>query len=212
MAASRIFGHLFSFAFNPLFMPLFGMTWILYYGQSTETQLMHPLLKRYLLAITAVFSSLLPLFTLVIMKIFGLTEKLELPRRRDRLLPIAISAVYAVFGFYFVARVPNQNPFFYLLPLASAGVLLVALVFTSRFQISIHLMGVGALSATFVLASQFLAADFLYALLASMLVAGFTGFARITLNAHKPYQVYTGYLVGFAAQYLGMSVLAMVMY
>lgn len=212
MSAARAFGQLFSFAFNPLFMPLFGMVWILYYGQSAETELMHPLMKRYLLAITAVFCSLLPLFTLVLMKLFGLTEKLELPRRRDRLLPIAISAVYAAFGFYFISRIPNQNPFFYLLPLGSAVVLLVALVFTSRFQISIHLMGVGALSATFVLASQFLAADYLYALLASILVAGFTAFARITLNAHKPYQVYTGYLVGFASQYLGISLLAMWLY
>lgn len=193
-------------------MPLFGMVWILYYSSAADTELMHPLMKRYLLAITAVFSSLLPLFTLVLMKVFGLTEKLELPRRRDRLLPIAVSAVYAVFGFYFVSRIPNQNPFFYLLPLGSAVVLLVALAFTARFQISIHLMGVGALSATFVLASQFLSADFLYAVLTSVLVAGFTAFARITLNAHKPYQVYTGYLVGFATQYLGISLLAMVLY
>ncbi len=78
MSAARL-RPIFSFAFNPLFMPLFGMVWILYYGQSAETELMHPLMKRYLLAITAVFCSLLPLFTLVLMKLFGLTEKLELP-------------------------------------------------------------------------------------------------------------------------------------
>lgn len=185
-------------------MPLFGMVWILYFSQAADTELMHPLMKRYLLSITAVFSSLLPLFTLVLMKVFGLTEKLELPRRRDRLLPIAVSAVYAVFGFYFMTRIPNQNPLFYLLPLGSAVLLLTALAFTSRFQISIHMMAVGALTATFVLTPYFLPANSLYPVLASILVAGFTGFARIVLNAHKPYQVYTGYLVGFAAQYLGV--------
>lgn len=210
-SVARAFAQLFSFFFNPLFMPLFGMVWILYFAPAPQTQLMHPMLKRYLLSVTAMFSSLLPLFTLVLMKFFGLTDKLELPRRRDRLMPIAVSCVYALLGFYFVQRLPGIiNPLFYLLPLGSAFVLFTALACTARFQVSIHLMGVGALCATFVLAGQFLGVDALIPLLAGIVMAGLTGFARITLNAHKPYQVYAGYLIGFAAQYV--SVLLMSMY
>jgi len=212
MTASRFFGQLFSFVFMPLFIPVFGMVWILYFGGGPETEMMHPVVKTYLLSVTAVFSSLLPLVTLIFMKVFGLTEKMELPKRRDRLMPIAISVVYAVFGYVFVLRVPNQNPFFYLLPLGSAAVLLVALVCTARFQISIHLLSIGALTATFVLATQFLGWNYLLPVLGSIVMAGCTGFARITLNAHKPYQVYTGYLTGFATQYVSMILLAWLLF
>lgn len=204
MATKRFFGHLFSFLFMPLFMPLFGMVWILYFGGGPETEMMHPVAKTYLLSVTAVFCSLLPLVTLIFMKVFGLTDKMELPNRRDRIMPIAISVVYAVFGYVFILRVPNQNPFFYLLPLGSASVLLIALVCTVRFQISIHLLSIGALTATFVLATQFLGWNYLLPVLASIAIAGCTGFARITLNAHKPYQVYTGYLTGFVTQYVSI--------
>lgn len=203
MTPSRFFGRLFSFLFNPLFMPLFGMVWVLYYGGS-ETETMHPVVKRYLLTVTAVFCSVLPLMTLVLMKVFGLAEKLELPRRRDRLMPIAMSAVYAVVGYFFVIKIPHQNPFFYLLPLGSASVLAVAFLCTLRFQVSLHMMGIGALTATYVLAGRFLGGNHLLPLTASLLMAGCTGFARISLNAHKPYQVYTGYLTGFAVQYVAV--------
>lgn len=202
MTVSRFFGKLFSFLFNPLFMPLFGVLVVMYWAGDLLP--IHPLAKKFLLIITAIFHSVLPLLTVVLMQLFGLTNKIELPNRRDRLMPIALSMVYAAFGYVFLLKIPQLNMLFYLLPLGSCVVLLVAFLFTMRFQISIHLMSVGALTATYVLAAQFLSANFYVPIIVSIVVAGCTAFARITLNAHKPYQVYWGYTVGFVAQYFSV--------
>lgn len=201
MKTETFFGKLFSFLFNPLFMPLFGVIGVMYWSDDIA---MVPILKRYVLIITAVFHAILPLFTLIVMKLFGLTPKLELPRRRDRLMPITLSFGYAIFGYFFLMKIPLLNPLFYLLPLGSGVVLLFAFLFTSRFQISIHLMSAGALTATYVLAQQFFGIDFFIPVILSIAVAGLTAFARISLNAHKPYQVYYGYLVGFASLYFSI--------
>jgi len=205
MTPSRFFGQLFSFLFNPLFMPLFGVAGILYWDTGNGL-VVHPMIKTYLLVITAIFHSILPLITLVMMKLFGLTNKLELPNRRDRLAPIAISIVFAVFGYFYITKIPSVNTLFYLLPLGSSVVLVGAFLFTTRFQISLHLMSVGALTATYLLATQFTGSNFLIPVVISILVAGCTAFARITLNAHKPYQVYVGYLVGFTLLYFSVLI------
>ena len=197
----------FSALFNPLFIPIFGIGWILYLSHAPEMLIMHPLLKRLILVITLVFSTLLPLMTIVLMKIFGLTNHMELPRRKDRLMPILLSVGYSIFGFVFLIKIPNLNPFFFLLPLGSAAVLLVTFFCTMRFQISLHMAAIGALTGTFLVSGYLLGPYFLLPLLFSILIAGCTGFARIALNAHKPYQVYSGYLTGLVTQ--SISVLAL---
>lgn len=193
-----------SLLFNPLFIPLAGITWLLYLDQSVQTEVMNPLLKRYLFYVTLVFSTLLPLVTLILMKVFGLTYSLELPNRQDRLLPLLLSSGYCLFGYAFIRQIPGLNPFFLLLPLGSFCVLAAAFLFTMRFQISLHLMATGALTGTFTLAPRFLGTDYLPAVAFSVAVAAFTAFARIRLNAHKPYQVYSGYLTGFIVQYFSV--------
>ncbi len=196
-----------SVIFNPLFIPLIGIGWLLYIDRSIQTEVMHPLLKQYLFYVTLVFSTLLPLVTLILMKVFGLAGSMELPYRRDRLLPLSLSAGYCLFGYAFIRQIPNLNPLFTLLPLGSFCVLAVAFLFTMRFQISLHLMAIGALTGTFTLASRFLGADYLHAVALSVGMAAITGFARIRLNAHKPYQVYSGYLTGFMIQYFSVILL-----
>lgn len=205
MRITNFLGKLFSFLFNPLFMPLLGIIGILYWSSDT-VMVMHPAMKNYLLLITTVFHCLLPLITVALMKLLGLTSSIELPRRRDRLMPIALSLGYAVFGYFFLVQIPGLDFLFYLLPLGSSAVLLTAFFFTSRFQISIHLMAVGALTATYVLATQFLGMNLFIPVLVSVAIAGCTAFARIRLNAHKPYQVYWGYLTGFAAHYFSVII------
>jgi hypothetical protein len=204
---SRLMAILFSVLFNPLFIPLFGISWVLFADKSIQVEIMHPKLKHYLLYVTLIFSTLLPLITLILMKIFGLIESLELPYRRDRKLPILLSAAYSLFGYLFVRQIPQLNPLFLFLPLGSFCVLMAAYFFTLRFQISLHLMAIGALTGTFTLASRFLGTDYLSAVYITVGMAAITAFARIRLNAHKPYQVYSGYLSGFLVHYISVTLL-----
>lgn len=39
--------------------------------------------------------------------------------------------------------------------------------------------------------------DFTAMIIYGLIVSGLLGFARLKLNAHKPFQVYTGFLLGF---------------
>lgn len=206
------FGKLFSYLFNPLIIPLLGIGWILYLDNSAETEIMHPLMKRFILMITLVFSTFLPLVTLMLMRFFGLTEHMSLPKRQDRIMPLLLSIGYCLFGYVFFTRLPSLNPLFYLLPLGTAAVLSVAVLCTFKFQISLHLMAVGALTGTWVLAGYFLGSSYFLPVLLSVVIAACTAFGRIVLNAHKPYQVYVGYLTGFTVQYVSVLMLYRILF
>lgn len=206
MRIRLVLGKFFSWLFNPLFMPLYGMGMLLFWNGG-ETVVIHPSLKWVLLAVTTIFHFLLPLVTLLMTKFFGFADSLELPVRRQRILPLAISAVYAVSGYFFLVKISMLNPLFYLLPLGTAGVLFCALFFTMRFQISIHMMAAGALTSSLVLGGQFLMANFELPIAISIIMASLIGFARISLNAHKPYQVYSGYVAGFMTQYFSVKLI-----
>ncbi len=67
-------------------------------------------------------------------------------------------------------------------------------------KVSLHTMGMGNLLAI-IIAGSFVSLYGLGGVLAvGILTAGLVGSARLALNAHKPREVYYGYLLGFAAQ------------
>jgi membrane-associated phospholipid phosphatase len=65
-----------------------------------------------------------------------------------------------------------------------------------RWRISSHMLGIGGIIGLIMATSIIYGADIILYLVISMLLAGFIGFSRLSLNAHTPAQVYTGLAVG----------------
>lgn len=76
--------------------------------------------------------------------------------------------------------------------------MLIALVTLINFKwkISIHMIGIGGLTGVFIGLAINLSLNLTVMIGAFIALAGLVGFARLQLNAHKPSEIYAGYLIG----------------
>jgi hypothetical protein len=76
--------------------------------------------------------------------------------------------------------------------------LLAGLLINLFSKISLHALGWGAFAASLTAIDIRLGADFHLHVVASILLGGIAGFARLRQQAHNPSQLYAGYLTGIA--------------
>ena len=93
---------------------------------------------------------------------------------------------------------------FYAYMLGGLITLLITLLITIRFKISIHMVGMGGLMALIIFISFYLKVNLSFYLILAVLIAGITGTARLQLKAHNPVEVYSGFILGFAVVMLMM--------
>ena len=125
--------------------------------------------------------------------------------RHERFVPFIIQAVLMMIAYYMLTQIVLPRMFYLLLLGAIASVIIVILV-TFRWKISIHMVGIGGITGMlFGLSSLFLI-DLRIPIIVSFLVAGILGTARLRMGAHQPAQLYVGYLVGFVCEYLLLSI------
>jgi hypothetical protein len=77
-----------------------------------------------------------------------------------------------------------------------------------KWKISAHLIGIGGLFGALFFYAVYFIADFIYILMLVSLLSGAVAYARLQLKAHRPAQVYAGFLTGFIGMmmilYIGM--------
>ena len=78
----------------------------------------------------------------------------------------------------------------------------VALVITSRWKISIHMLGIGGVIGAIIGISQRFQFDHSILLIALILFAGLIGYSRLKTNSHNFRQVYAGFIVGIAVEWI----------
>jgi len=76
------------------------------------------------------------------------------------------------------------------------------LIISYWWKISIHLVGIGGLIGFLIAFSLRLYTDVLLSLIIAILIAGMLASARLYSKAHKPLQVYSGFLLGFVIMML----------
>jgi membrane-associated phospholipid phosphatase len=125
--------------------------------------------------------------------------------REERLFPYLSNFVLMLLSAYmiYLMRLPRV---FFLLTLGAAAAVLIAVIINTKWKISIHMVGLGALIGTLFGLSSFLLIDLRMIIILFLIVAGLVGVARLTLGAHRPSQIYAGFLVGFLCEYLLLSI------
>lgn len=79
------------------------------------------------------------------------------------------------------------------------AILLTAFI-NLKFKISAHMVGIGGLLGVLISISYLIKFDMTLFYIFVIILAGIVGFARLTLNEHKPLQVYAGFLLGLTIQ------------
>jgi hypothetical protein len=132
----------------------------------------------------------------------GYVGGLTLEHRPERNLPFFFTGVcFAVTSYIFHQEAYFDRLFFYIMTLITLSVFLTFL-FSFRWKISAHAVGVGgALGILFLLNKMLPENQLLYIIVVGIILSGGVLSARLALDAHSPAEVYSGFLLGFSLSF-----------
>lgn len=196
-----VLARFFSYLFHPLFIPLYVTAFLAYlhprffagYGQLEKNWLMMRV------AYTMVF---LPLMTVFLLRRLRFIDSFFLETQRDRIIPYVACGIF-FFWIYLVFR--NQPAIPPVLTAFCLGVFLAvsaALICNIFFKISMHAIGMGGVLGLMgfltVTGTVFMATP----VLISLLLTGVVCSSRLLISNHRPFEIYTGLLLGMSSQCL----------
>lgn len=179
---------------HPMLMPLYAI-FLIFHSNTFLDYTPFPLVKAIYM-IMFITTILLPLSCLPLLKSYSLITSYSLTERKDRMVPLGLAILSYSLGLYLLMKLPGANVFGRL-QLAGIISLVLLLIISYWWKISLHMAGIGGLCALiFTFSIRFstsLRAMFMLAILA----AGLLAFSRLKLGVHKPSQVYVGFILGF---------------
>jgi len=183
-----------SLILHPLFMPVYGIL-ILFYISGTFLSFLPGIVKRIVLIIIAVNTIILPLSVVPFYISQKVIKSIHMDTSGERIIPLAMNSIFFYLGFYLLNRlqVPDLIKMYVL---ASFSVVVVTLLVSLKWKISIHMIGIGGLTGAILSISWHLGVDMKEVWMGLILCGGLIGFARLELNKHTPVQVYSGFFIG----------------
>ena len=186
---------------HPFLVPLYLMLVLLF----SRTIFSHypPNIKIYLVWVVLLYTMVLPVLTLVVLRSLGKLTDYRVSRRRERYLPLAVGVLCYLLCAMTIAKIPSA---FLLrkMMLAAAGCELLCLVVTLRWKISLHLTGMGAATALLALLSIAGVGNLMVPLLATVAGTGLLASSRLYLGCHNGLQILAGFCGGFLVMLLAV--------
>jgi len=187
--------------FHPVFITSYIFTTFLYYGNfvfqpfnNFEIQVKIVLL---IVASTALVPLLMFVFNTLILKGKIRKDDLFIPHSKDRFVPFMYTGIfYASLTYLLYTQLHFPVLLVFYVGIISACVLMTAIV-SLFWKISAHALALGAALMIFCLTYTVLPDENLfYVIIGTILISGIVLSSRLYLNAHKPSQVYTGFMLG----------------
>lgn len=189
-----------SWVLHPFVLPVYVMVLVL---TRTVFALYPADLKLYLGAVVTLYTILLPLLSLGLLKSMGRVSDWRIDLRRERIGPLAIGIVCYLLCALTIARIPSAV-FLRKFMVAAACCEGLCLVVTLRWKISLHLAAMGAVVALLVLMSLAGAGDMMWPLSVAVVCSGLLASARLYLGCHNAWQVLAGFGGGFTVAALAV--------
>ncbi len=196
----KILAKTISYLFNPFILPTWGFLALFnagYYFSMLSWEI-----KRFVLIAVFFSTGLLPLLTL---SILALSPRFNI-RMNDsshRVKPLFFSALYYYLGFYLLRDIALY-PVFRVFLISSVVLIVLLLIISFKWKISIHMAGMGGVTGMILAVSYKMGINPVFLIAGTFLAAGLVGTARIYLGRHTPGQVLWGYFTGLAILYLSV--------
>ncbi len=190
MKISRVISYL----FHPLLMPCCVLLLLL--NLDNFAYLSVPATyKITLLAVVSLMTLVLPLmFTWLLIKLRYISS-VFMTSKEERVYPILAIAVF-YYGTYYLLREVHVSAIFSYYMLGATLVAILSLILNFYMKVSLHMMAIGSFTGLFLGLSLNFGINFTVEILAGVLLAGIVGYARLKENAHRPSEIYSGYLAG----------------
>ncbi|HLP13345.1 MAG TPA: hypothetical protein VK177_15515 [Flavobacteriales bacterium] len=200
-----------SIVFHPIFMPIFTLFLIFnsdgiinhyFAGRSPYTGEDQRSRIYLVFFITTV---LMPAISFYILKRNKLVSSFSMPHKNERFFPYLTTVVYYAILYYLLYS--NRFPVvFKTATLGTVAVVALVMIINAWFKISSHAAGIGgvvAIYAVMIKHGWIMHGTGILALL--VILAGVISTARLSLNAHRSIEIYTGLLLGFFVEFLFMN-------
>ncbi|RXQ95103.1 PAP2 family protein [Ancylomarina salipaludis] len=184
---------------HPMLMPLYAL--YLIFHSDTFLDFTPFTLVKAIYLIVFITTVLLPISCLPLLKSYSLISSFDLSERRDRMIPLALAVLSYSLGFYLLSKLPGSN-IFARLQLAGIFSLLLLLITSYWWKISLHMAGIGGLCALIFTFSVRFSTSLRTMFMMSLLAAGFLAYSRLKLNRHTSAQIYVGFMFGFIVVFL----------
>jgi len=142
-----------------------------------------------------IFTLLLPLVSVLLLLLSKKIKSVEMPLKEERILPIILTAISMITGFFFLKEILVYAPIIKSIYLGALYIVLLSLIITKSWKISLHMLAVGGATGVFLIL-EMLFGQSQYYLMFFIFLAGVVGFARYSLKAHNLKQIYTGFILG----------------
>jgi hypothetical protein len=182
-----------SVLFHPLLLPLYGLG--ILFTSPVILGFLPFSVKRLVLLIVLINNVLLPLSMMPLLRYKSIISTWSLEERKERYVPLIIVTIFYISTLFIIFRFPVP----YVLKsfiLSSLILSVIVTVITFWWKISIHSVGVGALTAMIFVLTFKTSLPLLGFVIPVVIIAGLVLSSRLRLNSHNPYQVWFGYLAG----------------
>lgn len=198
----RAIALIISIIFQPLIIPTLVFGLILFgVPEASSVPASFKLKIFYLIVLSTL---VIPMLTIFGLRLSGTVKSLHMHTIKDRAIPFSVTTVYFLMTVYFMFKINELDPILWQSLGVIALVVLVLTVVTFFWKMSAHMTGIGGLVAiVVVLGLRFTNFQVLYPLLLSLLLSGVVGSSRLYLDAHKPVEIYAGFIFGFLACFVG---------
>ncbi len=183
--------------FHPVILPFLGFLLLL--GTGLYSSILTSDARNYILLVVFFSTSTLPMLSVAMLALNPRFDVL-MQNSRDRIIPLLFSSVFYYIGYVLLSRV-HFLPVFKLFMIASVLVIVLLLLISIKWNISIHMAAIGSLSATFFALSFRAGANPVVAIIIVVLLSGLIGTSRLILNKNSLPQVAAGYILGFIILY-----------
>ncbi len=196
----KVVSNIISWIFHPIWMPPTVAIVISLLAPNSFVALTTNT-KMQWLAIIVLNTVFFPLLATALMKALGFIESIKMKTSKDRIMPLIASMIFYFWAYQVFKNFQSPQIFkiFFLGNFLGIIGVFMANIF---IKISMHTAAAGgALGAVLILA--FIGKiNIMTAIIVFTIIAGIIGTARILLKAHKPSEVWLGYVVGILSQFI----------
>ncbi|MEE4176122.1 MAG: hypothetical protein V2I46_01295 [Bacteroides sp.] len=183
-----------SVVLHPLIIPTLGLI-ILFQLNTYLSYSLTPKAKGMILLILFINTAVAPVLSILLLKKTGMIRDILLDERSERMVPLLLSAIYFFITYYLLRKIALPS-LLYFYVIGATILILLTLIITYRWKISIHMVSMGGLTGFLISLAMLLHLNIDWLIIAAFLASGLLGTARVKLNAHKLSQVFAGYIMG----------------
>jgi len=190
-----------SYVFHPLLLSFIGTFFYLFLSPK------HIIKQQEYIILIVVFIStyILPIFFLALLKKMNLIKSYQLESIDERKFPI----LFFILLSFMIGKILLNIQIVDLLAFSFFGVALALcityLLFSLNTKTSLHTLGIGGIIGFVIVMSYEYQLNFNLIIAILIMLGGLIAVSRLMLKAHKPKEVYIGFLLGIASQLISFQ-------